>query len=172
MALAGLRLRILIEEALGRGLIAVVALKDREAVCARFVADDAGNAGSKVRAVRLEGARTQRLLPRLAFREEIVDCVGLVSVRHNRRIAEHTHSVVNDEARIFHLALVKRAGSQVVAHGLKYAIAAVSAAAHDKIRNDGLFAVLAAAEQNAAARIAGRGDFRLHVFDVHFLTPP
>ena len=173
MALARLRLRILKEKALCRGVVVVIAFEDRKTVRARLVADHAGNAGGEIRAVRLEGAGAQSILPRFARRQEIINRVGLIAVRHDRGIVEHTHRVVDDKGRILHLALVKRTGSQIVAHWLKNAVAAVFAAPHDKIRDNGLFPILAAANQDAAARVACRGDLRLHILSLHTLfTPP
>ena len=54
------------------------------------------------------------------------------------RVSPTLRTVVDDEGRVHHLALVKGPGADAVLGGLKDAVAAVLAAAHDEVDHHAL----------------------------------
>ena len=154
------------ELAAGGGGIAVGGLQDGQGVAAVAV-EDAGDPGGVVGGVGLEGPAAQGLGEDLAGEQAVADGVGLVAVGDDGGVAHGADGVVNDQGGIGHLALVEGAGLDTVGGGLKDPVAAVDAAAHDEIDDDGLFIVSAAAQQNAPSGVGMGGQQGVEIKIVH-----
>ena len=115
--------------------------------------DDAGNAGGVVGGVGLKAAGHKRRVHIPAHGHEIPDGVGLVAVGHDCAAQKIPHRVVDDKAGVGHGRRVEGLGLYAVLGFYKDPVAAVFAAAHDKICSHGVSAVLAAAQNYSPARV-------------------
>ena len=94
-------------------------------------------------------------------------------------LAQGQHGVIDDEAGVLQLVGVCSHGADAAAlgHGVKHAVAAVLAAAHDKVANEHLAAIRSHCHSNAAAgilvgcQILVQVDF-FHVKFSYYGTPP
>ena len=112
----------------------------------------AGDAGGPVGGVGLKLAGVEGFQPALALSHKVAHGVGLVAVGHDELVAQTAHGVVDDQAGVHHLAFVVSLGADAVVGGFKNAVAAVGAAAHDKV-HAGLFARGGLAQHDAAAGV-------------------
>ena len=164
VALSGHGLGVIKEIALHAVAVAVGRLEDAHLVAAVCV-HHSGDAGGVVGAVRLKGAGAQGVGKALALAHQVVDGIGLVAVGHDVGTAQRQHRIVDDQAGVLQLCGVGCHGADAAAlgHGVKHAVAAVLAAAHDEI----IDAVLA--DQNATAGV-GRIFQKVQKVD-HFSSP-
>ena len=151
-ALAGLGVVIAEEIAAAAGGVAVVALQDGQGVAAVLV-EQAGDAGGVVVGVGLELPGAQGLGEDLALQQPVPDGVRLVAVGDHSVVPHNADGVVDDEGGVHHLALIIGTGADAVPGGLKDTVAAVLAAAHNEIGDDGLLVVGGAAQDDAPARV-------------------
>ena len=91
----------------------------------------------------------------LALTHQVINGIGLVAVGHDMGLAQRQHRIVNNEAGVLQLRGVRCDGADAAAlgHGVKHAVAAVLAAAHDKVANEHLAAIRSHCHSNAAAGI-------------------
>ena len=94
---------------------------------------DTGDPGCVVRCVRLKLAASERLLEGELFVHALVDGIGLVTVGHNRFVAQYTHRSIDDETRVRQLAWIKCLGADAFPIFHKNTVAAVLAASHDEV---------------------------------------
>ena len=128
--------------------------------------EQTGDPGRVVGRIRLIAPRPQRLSKIQPAQDSISDGICLVSVGDHRVscCGNAADGVVDDQAGIRHPGRIKGLGFDAVILGNRHKdpIAAVLAAAHDKIGGHSLAAVCAAAQDNAPAGVAccGKGGFQ------------
>ena len=168
MAQAVHRHIVMIEIARAGGRRAAHALQNAQLVGKALALHEhnAADAGGIVGRVRLEAAGGQRRLEATARHHMIIDGVALIAVGDDGVIAQTAHGIIDNQRGILHQRGIERLGAQFVAVGHKDAVAAVLAAPHDEIGDDGA-AVLVRADDDAAARIAARGHGRFQIDNVH-----
>ena len=137
--------------------------------CAVLHLHNARDARREVGGIRLKGARAQRLGKALARGQVVVYRIRLVAVGHDGCFAQHAHGRVDDEGRVLQLGGVRRFGNDAAVLRGEHAVAAVCAAAHDKIGDDGAFAVLRPSQHDAAAGVCIYGKLRRKAQMVHIL---
>ena len=109
----------------------------------------------------------------LAVFERLFDGIRLIAVGDDDLVPHPLHGGVDDEGRIFHLALVIGIDGDFFALFDEHAVAAVLAPAHDEIGKDRLFAVLGLADDDATPHIGVAGKRFFHGFDfVTHISPP
>ena len=114
---------------------------------------DTGDSRCIIRSVRLKFTGTQRLFKSQLMIHSLINGIGLIAIGHNGGVAQGTHSIVDNQMRVFQLFGVSCHGAQAALNQVKHAVAAVFAAAHDPVCHHGLIALGAAAQHNAAAGI-------------------
>ena len=107
--------------------------------------------GELVRLVEESGWKSLR--KGLAGGKSFAYRIRLIAVRHDEGITRGADGVVDDEGRIFHLALVIGIDGDFFALFDEHAVAAVLAPAHDEIGENRLFAVGALADDDASADV-------------------
>ena len=172
VALACNGLRVIKEIALHAVAIAVRRLENAHLIAAVCV-HHSGDAGGVVGAVRLKGAGAQGVGKTLALTHQVVDGIGLVAVGHDVGLAKGQHRVINDQAGIFQLCGVGCNGADAAAlgHRVKHAVAAVLAAAHDKVADKHLPSVRCHCHSNAAAGVLVGGQILVQVDLFHCCSP-
>ena len=143
---------VLIEVAVAAGGVTVGGFQDGQAEGAVLV-HHAGDAGGIVGAVGLIAPGAQGVDVALARQQAVPDGVGLVPVGDHRHLPHPAHRVVDDKGGVHHLALVIGPGADTVPGGLKDAVTAVPAAAHDEVDDDRLLAIGGAAQDDATAGV-------------------
>ena len=115
--------------------------------------EQAGDAWGVVVGVGLKLTGAQRLGKDLALQQPIPDGVGLVAVGDHSVVPHDADGVVDDEGGVHHLTFVIGPGADAVLGGLKDPVAAVFAAPHDEIGDDGLLVIGGAAQDDASAGV-------------------
>ncbi len=106
-----------------------------------------------VRRIRLKCTAPKALFKCHLPVQSFVDRICLIAVCDDCLVAKHTHRRVNNQARILELRRIKCLRADALSVFDKDTVAAVRAAAHDKIRRDGFSSIRRSADQDASARI-------------------
>ena len=161
-------LRIVKGLALHAGGVAIAAFQDAQLVAAATHIHNAGNAGGKVGGIVLKSAGGKGCF-KAVTREQVIPHVAvngirLVTVGHNGGIVQGQNRVIDDQVGIFQLGGVCGYRADAAGDGVKHAVAAVGAAAHDPVGDERLLAVGAFAQHNATPGVVIPGKIFVDVF--------
>ena len=126
MAFAGLRLRVLKEEALRRSGVMTVTFRDGQLIGAGSMVDNAGNTRREVRRVGLKGTRAERFFKGFLLHQIVIDGVRLVAVCDNSLLHKGADRMIDDERGSVILDSSKALVRMPVSVFFKDAVAAVS----------------------------------------------
>ena len=116
----------------------------------QHTADTRGPVGT----VGLKLTARERNRKALALFQTIVNGVGLITVGHDQVVVQLADRVINNQGRILHLGRIEGFRLHILAFLHEDTVAAVLAAAHDKVSHCSLRSVLGLADHNTATGVS------------------